>query len=146
MRRSLSVFIFVASNLAEPGSCIFSYINTDSATTNDRQDADLLNDVIRTIENKNLHVVQILQWNTSDSLPVSGNNLNHTTSEPDVTDFVQCIPNERLLMKSTLKGNSLLAKLDIFKKKNVLHLYIFVRGKYLSGVQVYCGHQPGILQ
>ena len=114
MLRSLSVFIFEASNLAEPGSCIFSYINTDSATTNDRQDADLLNDVIRTIENKNLHVVQILQWNTSASLSGSGINLNHTTSEPDVTDFVQCIPNERLHMKSALKGNSLQAKLDIF--------------------------------
>ncbi|XP_078335821.1 uncharacterized protein LOC111136199 isoform X2 [Crassostrea virginica] len=94
-----------ASNLAEPGSCIFSYINADSVTTNDRQDADLLNDVIRTIENKNLHVVQILQWNTSASLSGSGINLNHTTSEPDVTDFVQCIPNERLNMKSALKGN-----------------------------------------
>ena len=90
--------------------------------------------------------MQILQWNTSDSLPGSGINLNHTTSEPDITDFVQCIPHERLHLKSTLKGNSLQAKIDIFKKKNVLHLYIFEVSNSQVCVQGFCGHKPGILQ
>lgn len=84
-----------AMQQAQPGSCIFSFASTDPIANAKGKDTGLLHDALYLLENKNLHLMQFLQGNNSNSHTAVHKRIsNHVTASP--TDVHCFVPNANL--------------------------------------------------
>lgn len=82
-----------AMQIAQPGSCIFSFTGFDPIANASGKDTGLLYDVLHLLENKNLHLMQFLRGSNSHSAAHKRIS-NHVTTSP--TDVHCLMPNDKL--------------------------------------------------